>query len=70
MVPRRAKAIEHELYKRADGGAACAELAAVLQEATANLIASDIAPPAKACLSPTLNMPRPMKSNRNFGQRT
>jgi hypothetical protein len=29
---RRAKAIEQELYKRADGGAACAELAAVLQE--------------------------------------
>jgi hypothetical protein len=29
---RRAKAIEHELYKRADGGAACAELAAALQE--------------------------------------
>jgi hypothetical protein len=31
-VRRQAKAIENELYKRADGGAACAELAAVLQE--------------------------------------
>ena len=29
---RRAKAIEQELYKRADGQASCAELAAVLQE--------------------------------------
>ena len=29
---RRAKAIEQELSKRADAGASCAELAAVLQE--------------------------------------
>lgn len=29
---RRAKAIEQGLYKRADAGASCAELAAVLQE--------------------------------------
>ncbi|KAH7407086.1 hypothetical protein DE146DRAFT_418768 [Phaeosphaeria sp. MPI-PUGE-AT-0046c] len=32
LLDRRAKAIEHELYKRSDSGAACAELAAVLQE--------------------------------------
>ncbi|EDU43387.1 EST1-DNA-bind multi-domain protein [Pyrenophora tritici-repentis] len=32
QLDRRAKAIEKELYKRADGGSACAELAAVLQE--------------------------------------
>lgn len=31
-VPRRARAIEQELYKRADGDASCAELAAVLHE--------------------------------------
>jgi hypothetical protein len=31
-MDRRAKAIEKELYKRADGGSSCAELAAVLQE--------------------------------------
>ncbi|KAL5114336.1 hypothetical protein ACEQ8H_007773 [Pleosporales sp. CAS-2024a] len=32
LLDRRAKAIEHELYKRAEAGAACTELAAVLQE--------------------------------------
>ncbi|CAO2652444.1 Nn.00g007270.m01.CDS01 [Neocucurbitaria sp. VM-36] len=32
QLDRRAKAIEQELYKRADDGSSCAELAAVLQE--------------------------------------
>jgi hypothetical protein len=32
QLDRRAKAIEKELYKRAEGGSSCAELAAVLQE--------------------------------------
>jgi hypothetical protein len=32
QLDRRAKAIEKELYKRADGGSSCAELAVVLQE--------------------------------------
>jgi glycerol-3-phosphate dehydrogenase len=32
IAGRRAKAIEQELYQGADGGATCAELAAVLQE--------------------------------------
>jgi hypothetical protein len=32
IATRRAKAIEHELHKRADDGAACADLAALLQE--------------------------------------
>ncbi|KAG9191469.1 hypothetical protein G6011_10203 [Alternaria panax] len=32
QLDRRARAIEKELYKRADGGSSCAELAAVLQE--------------------------------------
>jgi hypothetical protein len=32
IVCRRAKAIEKELYRRADDGVACAELAAILQE--------------------------------------
>lgn len=32
IADRRAKAIEEQLYQRADGGATCAELYAVLQE--------------------------------------
>ncbi|KAF1914470.1 hypothetical protein BDU57DRAFT_578736 [Ampelomyces quisqualis] len=32
LLDRRAKAIERDLHKRADGGATCAELAALLQE--------------------------------------
>ena len=32
QIGRRAKAIEQELHRRADGGVACAELAALLQE--------------------------------------
>lgn len=32
LLDRQAKAIEQELYKRADNGVAAAELAAVLQE--------------------------------------
>jgi hypothetical protein len=32
QLERRAKHIEQELHKRADGEASCAELAAVLQE--------------------------------------
>ncbi|KAH3907510.1 hypothetical protein HBH56_189980 [Parastagonospora nodorum] len=43
LLDRRAKAIEHELYKRADGGAACTELAAVLQEYRASCEALSVA---------------------------
>jgi hypothetical protein len=32
ITSRRAQAIEKELYKRADDAAACAELAAIIQE--------------------------------------